>query len=84
MVEALSYLVLLGAVVWFRVFDGTDLTSVFGPIHGVIYLVYAGAVLQARADLGWDGNRTLVVLFAGVIPLGGFWVAERVLGEHPA
>jgi integral membrane protein len=83
-VEAVSYLALVGAVIWFRVFDGADLTSVIGPIHGVIFLVYAAAVLQARADLAWDRGRTLVVMFAGVIPLGGFWVAERVLGEHPA
>ncbi|MEO1063925.1 MAG: DUF3817 domain-containing protein [Actinomycetota bacterium] len=80
--EAVSYLVLIGSVIWFRLADGPDLTSAIGPIHGVIFLVYAVAVLQARDDEGWDWSRTLVVMFAAVIPLGGFWVAERILGER--
>ncbi|MEM9036783.1 MAG: DUF3817 domain-containing protein [Actinomycetota bacterium] len=80
-VEAVSYLVLLAAVVWFRVLDGPDLVAIAGPVHGVIFLVYAVAVLQAKEDLVWDWGRTLIVMFAAVIPLGGFWVAERVIGE---
>ncbi|MEM8905640.1 MAG: DUF3817 domain-containing protein [Actinomycetota bacterium] len=82
--EAISYLVLIGAVIWFRAADGPDLTSTLGPIHGVIFLVYAVAVLQAREDERWDWSRTLIVMFAAVIPLGGFWVAERLLGDRSA
>ena len=80
--EAVSYLVLLGAVVWFRVLDGPDLVAVFGPIHGVVFLVYVAAVWQARHEHGWSNQVVLVLLAASVLPLGGFWVADRVADDE--
>ena len=76
--EAVTYLALLAAVLAHRGFGGPDLISAFGPVHGVVFLVYAGLVLQVRDELRWSGQHTLAVVAAAVIPLGGFWVAERL------
>ena len=79
-VEAVTYLVLLGAVVLKRVLDGPDLVSVLGPVHGIAFLVYLVLVLRIRESQGWSLGRTIVVILAAALPLGGFWV-ERSLVE---
>ena len=82
-VEAVTYLVLLGAVVLKRVLDGPDLVSVLGPIHGVAFLVYLVLVLRIRESQGWDLGRTIVVILASAVPFGGFWVERRLVTDRP-
>ena len=82
-VEAVTYLVLLGAVVLKRVLDGPDLVSVLGPIHGVAFLVYLVLVLRIRESQGWDLGRTIVVILASAVPFGGFWVGRRLVTDRP-
>ena len=48
-----------------------------GPIHGIIFLVYAGAVLYVRDDLKWSGGRTILALVAALVPLGTVLLVER-------
>ena len=67
--EAVSWLLLIGAAVLKRAADLPEATQIMGPIHGVIFLVYAGAVLYVRDDLKWPAGRTLMALFAALLPL---------------
>ena len=60
LVEAISWMVMLAAVVAKRLFGLDEAVTVMGPVHGVIFLVYAGAVLAMREQLGWDGRKTIV------------------------
>ena len=78
-VEAVTYLVLLGAVVLKRVLDGPDLVSALGPVHGIAFLVYLVLVLRIRESQGWNLGRTLVVILASAVPFGGFWVERRLV-----
>ena len=80
--EAATYLVLLAAVVLYRVFDGPDFIGLLGPIHGIIFLVYFFLVLRIREAQEWNLWRTLLVLVASAIPFGGFW-AGRHLKDEP-
>lgn len=82
-VESLSYLLLLAAMVWHRVIDGPDTTPVMGLVHGVIYLVYAAVVLAAHRRHGWPAQQTVLLLAVAAVPLGGFWVAHRVADRRP-
>ncbi len=79
--EAATYLLLLAAVVLYRVFDGPDFIGVLGPIHGIAFLVYFVLVLQIREGQGWNLWRTLVVVIAAAIPLGGFWAGRHLKDE---
>lgn len=80
-IEAATFLVLLAAVFIKRVLDGPEsLVSVFGPIHGIAFLVYLYLVLRIRAGQGWGLGRTIAVILASAVPLGGFW-AGRHLAE---
>ena len=82
-VEAVTYLVLLAASIIRRGFDGPDLVSVMGPIHGIVFLVYLILVLRIREGQGWALGKTLLVILAAAVPFGGFW-AGRHLDEHTA
>lgn len=76
--EATTYLVLLATAVARRAFDGPDLSGLVGPVHGVAFLVYCGAVILVREHAGWRAGRTTLILLAAVVPLGGFAVARRL------
>ena len=80
-IESLSYLALVAAMVWHRVLDGSDATPVIGLVHGVIYLLYAAVVLVAQRRHRWPAQQTVLALFLAAVPLGGFWVAHRVAGS---
>lgn len=81
--EAFTYLVLLSAVVVYRVLDGPDAIGVLGPIHGIAFLVYLALVLKVRPGQGWSLGRTLWVIFLSAVPFGGFLVG-RDLRDDPS
>lgn len=83
LVEAVSYLVLLAAVVAKYGFDAPIGVRIMGPVHGVIFLVYAGLAFTVRDELRWSPQHTAAVLAAAVIPLGGYLV-ERSLTPQGA
>lgn len=83
LVEATSYLVLIAAVVAKRVFEvdtpAEGGVPIMGPLHGVLYLVYAALALVGREEQRWTGMQTVAALVLGAIPLGGFYVERRMI-----
>ena len=77
-VEAVSYLVLLAGSVWHHGFDGPETAPLLGPIHGFLFLAYVAVVLAVRVEANWSLGRTVLLLAAGILPLGGFVVARRL------
>ncbi len=79
--EATSYLVLVAAtIVKYAAGDERGVTAI-GPIHGVLFLVYAALVVINADDLGWNWQRVVAALFLGSIPFGGFWVERNWLRD---
>jgi integral membrane protein len=80
-IEAVSYLVLLGCVTAKYAFDaaGEGGVPIMGPIHGTIFLVYAVLVLLGREEQGWTGGQTVLALVLSAIPFGGFYVERRMI-----
>ena len=83
-VEAATYLVLLAAVVLYRLLDGPDFISVLGPIHGVAFLVYLMLALRIRESQDWGLWDLVVVVVAAAVPFGGFWAGRHLKDEEPA
>ena len=83
-VEAVTYLVLLAAVVLYRVLDGPDFIGLLGPVHGIAFLVYLYLTLRIRAGQGWGFWRTIVVIIAAAVPLGGFWAVRGLVDDQGA
>jgi integral membrane protein len=76
--EAVSWLVLIVATVAKHGFGVEGATTVIGPIHGVIVLVYLAGVAFLREELGWSGRQTVLALVATVIPFGTFRVLKDI------
>ena len=78
-VEAVSYLPLLVATVVKQAGGAETGVSVLGPIHGVLYLIFAAMVMATKETLGWDWMKTFSALLIGSLPLGGFWLERKWL-----
>ena len=83
-VEAVTYLALLAAVVLYRVFDGPRFIGFLGPVHGVAFLVYVVLALQIRDSQGWNLGRLILVILASALPLGGFVVERNLVDDTDA
>lgn len=78
-IEAVSYLALLGAAVIKRT-EGSEVgVKVIGPIHGILFLVFAAMLLRDHSKLGWPLWKALSAVFIGSLPLGGFFLERRWL-----
>lgn len=82
--EATTLLILLAATFVKRVLDGPDLVSILGPIHGIIALVYFVFVLKIRESQGWGLGKTIWVIVATAVPLGGYFVGRDLVDEEPS
>jgi integral membrane protein len=83
-IEAISYLVLLVAVVFKHVYGQPAGVEIVGPLHGLVFLAYFMGVLFVREDQGWGLLRVIVVLLAALIPFGAFWVERRLVTLPPS
>lgn len=69
--EALSWAGLLAGMFFKYVVVGTETgVHVFGPIHGVIFLVYVAVAALTWAELRWSAPVGLVALLASLPPFG--------------
>ncbi len=84
LIEAISYMVLMVAMVLKYAADQPVGVQIMGPIHGVIVLIYVGVLWQLRSSLGWDHQRLITAIALGALPLGGFWVERNWLAVRQA
>jgi len=80
-VEAISFLVLIGASIYKYANDAPGGVHVMGPIHGVFFLAYVAVALAVASAAKWTGRTTIGVLAGAVLPFGGFavdrWLAKQ-------
>ena len=79
LVEAISYLALLVAVVFKHVYGQPGGVTVIGPFHGLVFFAYFMGVLFVREDQGWGLLKVVAVLGAALIPFGAFWAERQVV-----
>lgn len=77
--EAVSFLLLLAATAIKYGLDAPLGVTVLGPIHGVLFLAYVLLVVAVRPEQRWSLGQMLLVLVAASVPLGGFFVEQRLL-----
>lgn len=69
--EAVSWTGLLIAMVFKYLVVGDDVgVTVFGPIHGGLFLLYLAVTLVVWRPLGWGTGTVVLALVASVPPLG--------------
>ena len=73
LVEGTSFLVLLLIAMPLKYLAGMPMAvKVVGWAHGVLFVLYGVAALQAVQVSSWSVVRTLLVLLAAVVPGGPF------------
>ena len=51
--------------------------TVFGPIHGVLFIIYVVVTLLVARDFRWSVGTTVVALVASIPPLATLWFERR-------
>lgn len=83
LVEATTFLLLLGASYVKRAHDLPIGVQILGPIHGLLFIAYVVMALNLREELGWSARETILVLLGAVLPFGGYFV-DRWLERNAA
>ena len=82
--EGVSFLVLLGVAMPLKYFaDMPMAVRVVGMAHGVLFLAYIAALLQAHLEYDWPLRRSAIVFVAALLPFGPFVVDRKILREIP-
>lgn len=80
--EGVSFLVLLGIAMPLKYFAGyPEAVRVVGMAHGILFLLYVWAAIQAALDHDWTWRRTALVLVASLLPAGPFVVDAKLLRD---
>lgn len=80
--EGVSFLVLLGIAMPLKYFAGEPgAVRVVGMAHGILFMLYLWAAIQAALEHDWPWKRTMLVLVASLLPAGPFVVDAKLLRE---
>jgi integral membrane protein len=82
MVEAVSFLLLLGVAMPLKYFAGFPLAvKIAGWLHGLLFLAFCIVLLQTQQTQNWPLRFTAVIFIAALLPFGPF-IIDRRLRAH--
>ncbi|MDG2200843.1 MAG: DUF3817 domain-containing protein [Phycisphaerales bacterium] len=85
LVEGVSFLVLLGIAMPLKyAWDMPWAVTVVGMIHGVLFLLFCVALLNAYLVAKWELKPPLLIFLASLIPFAPLWVERWLRKEHAA
>ena len=79
--ETISWAGLIIGMIMKYGFDNGSGTSVFGPIHGTLFLLYVALTFVCSAEFKWSLKRTAIVLLAAIPPFVGFLVVHGLIKD---
>ncbi len=83
LVEAVSFVLLLAGMIFKYGFDNEAGVTLMGPLHGVLFIAYIAGAVLVRGQAGWSWGQTAKIIVFGIVPIAGFFVAERLM-KQPA
>lgn len=85
LLEGVSYLLLFGVTMPLKYLADMPLPNkVVGMAHGVLSVVYVGLLIEVALKSRWSVLRSLVALFASLLPFGAFVLEARLRREARA
>ena len=79
LLEGLSLLVLLGVAMPLKYLAGQPAAVHFaGLAHGVLFVLYVLALVQAAVELRWSAGKVGLGLLASVLPFGALYAERRL------
>lgn len=83
--EGISFLLLLGIAMPLKYMAGIpEPVKIVGWAHGVLFVLYVAAVVQAKFTLNWSIKQVFFALLASVIPFGPFIIDRQYLKASEA
>jgi len=83
MVEAVSFLLLLGVAMPLKYFAGMPLAvRIAGWTHGLLFLVFGMCLLVAQGERQWPMRWTVIVFVAALLPFGPFIIDRRLKNQQ--
>ncbi len=79
--EAVSWIGLLLGMVLKYGFDNERGVSIMGPIHGMLFMIFAVLLLITHVQERWSIGRTVLSFVESVPPLTGFLLGKRLLQD---
>lgn len=77
--EGMSFLVILFITMPMKYMLGMgNANKGIGMLHGVLFILYVFAVIQAKIEYEWPFKKTFLALLASIIPFGTFWADEKL------
>jgi integral membrane protein len=78
-IEAISFLLLLGIAMPLKYLAGMPMAvKVAGWIHGLLFVVFCGALLHAMVSARWSLSRAAAVFISALLPFGPFLLDKRM------
>lgn len=83
--EGVSFLVLLGVAMPLKYYWGEPAAvRLVGMAHGVLFLAYIAATVQAWLEHDWPWKRAALVAAASLVPFGTFYADVKWLRSERA
>ena len=83
--EGISFILLLGIAMPLKYLAGQpEAVRVVGMAHGLLFLLYLAATVQAALEHRWTWRRTALIGAASLLPFGPFYVDTKFLRESKA
>lgn len=64
------------------IFGLPQANMVIGMLHGLLFILYVLAVIQAKFVLNWSLKNTFLALIASIIPFGTFWADKKLFKNN--
>lgn len=85
MVEGVSFLLLLFVAMPLKYLAGRpEAVSVVGWVHGVLFVLFCLALLQAMLDHDWPVRKAILPMVAALLPFGPFIIDKRLKAQESA
>jgi integral membrane protein len=81
--EGISYLILLGIAMPLKYYAGFPMAvKITGWAHGLLFILYIYAVIQAYYEYNWSIRKTFIALVASILPFGPFLLEAGLKKEE--
>lgn len=83
LVEGVSFLLLLGIAMPMKYWWGMPwAVSVVGMAHGVLFLLFCVALLNAMLVVRWKLRHPVLIFLASLVPFAPLWAEHWLRKEH--
>jgi integral membrane protein len=83
LLEGLSFLLLLGIAMPLKYYADMPLAVKYtGWAHGLLFVLYMGAVAQAALEHKWSVLKTIMAVIASLLPFGPFVLDVQLKKEQ--